>query len=334
LPIGLTVGRGPLGQWLRDAQKSVLGGDATAPTLPNRPGELISRTSTPPAPELEESRSVSSSGQSVTDSDNSSGESKLNDVTPSEEKPGESARNSASFAKVPPTVSNSVPAIESKPSVLPGANPGRGGSAGLIARVAPLPASPKPAHSLKAAGPVSGSPRMSAPRRVPPAAGAPLRRSPSSAILVTAPAYGNKPFRVTLPGKPIAASSSFAMTSELSVLVPPQPGPAATYKSSLLQAGELAYFVWPRFPRQGDRYGSAETIRVRATVGQLGQVLDIRLLSGSASLLPATRNAIRLWRYKPTLLDKRPVPVQQDITIEFRPPQYLSRVRTQHPSHN
>ena len=123
------------------------------------------------------------------------------------------------------------------------------------------------------------------------------------------------------------------MTSELSVLVSPQRGPAAAHKPARLQAGELVSFVWPRYPRPGDRYGSAETIKVRTTIGQLGQVLDIKLVSGSISLLPATMSAIRLWRYKPTLLNKRPVQVQQDVTIEFRPPQYLSQVRTQHPSH-
>jgi hypothetical protein len=120
------------------------------------------------------------------------------------------------------------------------------------------------------------------------------------------------------------------MTSELSVLVPPEPGPAMS-KSARLQAGELVYFVWPRYSRQGDRYGSAETVRVRATVGQFGQVLDVKLLSGSAALFPAAKNAVHLWRYRPTLLNNRRVAVQQDIIIEFRPPQYLSQVRTQHP---
>jgi hypothetical protein len=69
-------------------------------------------------------------------------------------------------------------------------------------------------------------------------------------------------------------------------------------------------------------------------IGQLGQVQEIKFLSGSASLLPATMAAIRQWRYKPTLLDKKPVQAQQDLTIEFRPPQYSARVSTQHPSHN
>jgi PilZ domain/Gram-negative bacterial TonB protein C-terminal len=371
LTVGLTVGRGPLGKRLRDAQKSILAVDATSPALPNRPGETTSPTSTPPAantfhtpavnppaPETEESRSKSPSAQSlnappedlatrviptgpsstvtsrsITDFDNSSDANKLSDATTPEEKSKESTRHSESFAKVPSTNSNLSPTTELKPSVNPQASPERNGSAGLIARNAPPPESPKPAHSLKAVGPISGAPRNPAPRGVTPATGAASHSSPPSAILVTAPAYGSKPFRVTFPEKPIAASSSVAMTSELSVLVPPERGPAAAHKPARLQAGELVFFVWPRYPRTGDRYGSAETIKVRVTIGQLGQVQDIRFVSGSISLLPATASALRLWRYKPTRLNKRPVRVQQDVTIEFQPPQYLSQVRTQHPSH-
>jgi hypothetical protein len=73
---------------------------------------------------------------------------------------------------------------------------------------------------------------------------------------------------------------------------------------------------------------------VRTAIGKLGQVLDIKLLGGSLSLLPAAKSAIRLWRYQPTLLNKKPVQAQQDVTIEFRPPAYFSHLTTQHPSRN
>jgi len=371
LTVGLTVGRGPLGKRLQDAQKSILAVETTSPALPNRPGETNSQTSTPPAantfntpavnpsaPETEESRSESPSAQSLNprpadsdirvrptgpssavtsrsliDSDNSSGANKLDDSTPSEEKSKESTQDSESFAKVPPADSNSSPTVESKPSVNPEASPGRNGSAGVIARNEPPPANPKPSHSPKAVGSISGAPRNPAPRKVTPATGAPPHPSPSSAILITFPAHGGKPFRVTFPEKPIAASSSFAMTSELSVLVSPELGPAVAHKPARLQAGELVFFVWPRYPRPGDRYGSAEIVKVRTTIGQFGQVLDIKFVSGSISLLPAAMSAIRQWRFRPTLLNKRPVQAQQDVTIEFRPPEYLSQVRTQHRSH-
>src|ERR1700682_2404838 len=49
LAVGLTVGRGPLGNRLQDAQKSILTADATSPALADLPGETASRSSTPPA---------------------------------------------------------------------------------------------------------------------------------------------------------------------------------------------------------------------------------------------------------------------------------------------
>ena len=369
--VGITVGRGPIGKRLRDTQKSILPVDATSPALPNRAGETTSPASTPagntfntpavnqPVSETEESRSENPSAESLnprsadsdirvrpnipssavssrplTDSDTSSGANKLDDATPSEEKSKESTRAFESFAKVPSADSNSSPTVESKPSVNPQASPGRNGSAGIIARNAPPPASAKTAHSPKADGSISGAPRNPVRRWVTPSTGAERHPSPSSAILVTIPAHGGKPFRVTFPEKPIAASSSFAMTSELSVLVSPEPGPAVAHKPARLQPGELVFFVWPRYPRPGGRYGSAEIVKVRATIGQLGQVLDIKFVSGSISLLSAAMSAIRQWRFRPTLLNMRPVQAQQDVTIEFRPPEYLSQVPVHHSSHN
>jgi hypothetical protein len=193
--VGLTAGRGPLGKRLREPQKSMLAVDATSPALSNRPDELTSRTSTPPAAdtfntpavnpsaqETEESRSESSSAPSpnarpaasatrvrptgpssaVTsrsniDSDNSSGVNKLDDPTPSESNSKENTRYSESFANEPSTDLNSSPTIESKPSANPISNPERNGSNGLTARNTPPLASPEPAYSPKAVGPMSAA---------------------------------------------------------------------------------------------------------------------------------------------------------------------------------
>jgi len=164
-----------------------------------------------------------------------------------------------------------------------------------------------------------------APRKITPVTDTALQPSPPSVTLITAPPKGSKSFRLTFPEKPIAASSSFAIASQLSVLVHPEAGPGVALQPTRLQAGELVSYVWPRYPKLGDQYGSTETVKVRAIIGELGQVLNVKLLSGSRSLLPAATGAIRQWRYKPTLLNERPVQAQQDVTIEFQPPK--------HPSH-
>ena len=268
--VRLTVGRGSRARPLRDTQKSILAVDATSPALPKRPGETTSSTSipppgdsidtpavNPPAPETEELRSESPSAQpslegrpadsatrarptgpssatsrSHIDFVDSSGANKLDDA-PSAEKSKESTRDSESFAKVPSTASNSSPTIGSKPSANPEVSSERNGSTGLIARNTLPPTRPKPTNSPKAVGPISAAPRHPAPRRVTPSMGAAPHPSPPSAILVTAPGKGSKSFRLTFPEKPIAASSMFAITSQLSVLISPEPGTAVAHQPPL-----------------------------------------------------------------------------------------------------
>jgi hypothetical protein len=315
--VGLTVGRGSVRRHVRGASKSIAAIDAKSPTLPDRAEESTSGTSSPPVPS----------------SDASAGANRRNDATPSGEKPKESTRGSEYFAEVRPTDSDSSRTTESKPSAKPDVNSEHSGETGLIEPNVSPPASSERAHSPKAVGPVSNAPRSPAIYRPAPTIVAAPRLPRPSAILVTVPSRGSQPFR--FPEKAIAATSSFAMTSQLSVFLSPEPGATVAHRPARLEGGELAYFVWPRYLRPGRRHGLAETIRVRANIGERGQVLEVTFLSGSLSLLPPTIRAIHQWRYTPTLLDKTPVPAQQDVTIEYRPPQYSSQVSThRRPSHN
>jgi outer membrane biosynthesis protein TonB len=123
--------------------------------------------------------------------------------------------------------------------------------------------------------------------------------------------------KVIFPQKQIAFSPSLAITTQLSVVVPPESGPVAA-QPSRLQAGKLVSYVLPRNPRPEDRYGAEETVKVRATIGQQGLVTEIRPVSGPIFLLSSTMSAVRLWRYKPTLLNGTPIETHQDVTIIFK----------------
>ena len=306
--VGLRVGRGAVGRRLRDAPKSTLAISAKSPTVPYQGDESDSRT---PAPPLASSR-------------DSAGTSRRDEATPSKERSTESTRRSEYSAEVRSTDSDLSSTTESNAPAKPAVNSGRPDANGLILRNVSPRASSKLADSPNAAGPIP-----SAPRGLTPSIGAGSQPPIRSTILVTVPGRRSPPFRVSFPKKAIAATSSFAVASQLSVLVSPDPGLTVAHQPARLEAGELVSFVWPRYPRP-DRHRLAETIMVRATIGQLGQVQDVKFLNGSVSLLPATARAIRQWHYRPTLLDKRPVQAQQDVTIEFRPPQYSSQVSTRH----
>jgi hypothetical protein len=223
--------------------------------------------------------------------------------------------------------------MESKLSAKPEVTSEHGGAIGPVVN-APPPAISNATPSRKTAVPMSSAPRNPASYGSARKLGVAPHPSRPSTILVNVPIRGSQPFRVSFPEKAIAATSSVTMTSQLSVLLSPEPRPIEGDKPARLEAGQLVLFLWPRYPKPGDRYGGAEVIRVRAIVGQLGQVREVQFLSGSRSLLPATTRAIRQWRYTPTLLDKRPVQAQQDLTIEFRPPQYSAQASGPHPPHN
>ncbi len=183
----------------------------------------------------------------------------------------------------------------------------------------PPPANSEPAHPDVAAGTKGAAPGSSAPPTAkPPVAAEP--NLPPSAYLVTVPSKGSKPLKQVFPQKQIAFSSSLAITTQLSVLISPEPGPAVAHQPARLQAGDLVSYVAPRQPRPADGYKSTETVKVRATIGPQGQVMDVRPVSGPIFLLSSAMSAIRQWRYKPTLLNERPVQAQQDVTMEFRLP--------------
>jgi Gram-negative bacterial TonB protein C-terminal len=363
---GFTALRGRLGKHFGNTKDTTMAVGAPSPANPDHHVETSPPTSTPPAVnnaraadsrepekvELQGERSATRSrnteqlhsavgaksvvsslpaaSPSVVDSDPSAEAGKLNGRTPFEEISKESDRDPEPGVLSRDSIPS--PATASKPPANPESSPEPNLPSELTARNAPPPAGGILSLLTSPGSSTIGTTRNTVPRKATPPAGAAPHSSRPSAILVTTPAHGSKPFRVIFPEKAIAASSSFAVSSQLSVLVSPQPGPAR--KPARLQGGELVSFAWPRYPRPRDRYASAETIKVRAIIGSLGQVLEVKLVSGSVSLLPATIRAIRQWHYAPTRLNAKPVQAQQDITIEFRPPQYSSEVSTQHPPRN
>jgi Gram-negative bacterial TonB protein C-terminal/PilZ domain len=323
LAVALTVGRVPFAKHFRDNPESVSAVAATSPPLRDSPGDTNSRASNSPETTPFVAPAVNPSAPATTGSPSGTPPAQSLHAPPQD--------SSSRVAQVEPSSATATRSFTDSDN--PAAKPELKESADPIARKAP-PTNSLPVHLPRALSPISGTPANSAPPRVALATRPTPHLSLPSTILVTGPGNGSKPFRLTLPERPIAASSSFAMTSQLSVLVPPEPGPAAAHRPARLQAGQLISFAWPSYPRPGDRYRSSETVKVRTTIGKLGQVLDVKLVSGSTTLFPAAKSAIRLWRYQPTLLNKNPVQSQQDVTIEFRPPVYSSRVTTRHPSHN
>jgi protein TonB len=139
----------------------------------------------------------------------------------------------------------------------------------------------------------------------------------STSVLVTAAGTGGQPFRLTTPETAISASSSVAISSQTSVLVPREAGAEASQQPKRLQPGTLLFHVDPQYPRKLAR-NEVAIVKVLATVGENGQVINVQQISGPQQFASAAISAVREWRYSPTLFDGRPVKTEQAITIAFR----------------
>ena len=136
---------------------------------------------------------------------------------------------------------------------------------------------------------------------------------------MTAPDEKSGPFKLALAEQAVSASPTLAISAQRFVSVPAQPGPASGHRPERLQAGVLIFHADPLVPAAGNQRELAGTVKVRATVGKNGDVVDVQPISGPALLIPAVVRAVREWRYTVTLLDGQPLGAEEDVVVEFRP---------------
>jgi hypothetical protein len=299
-----------------DSSKNAHPAPSASAAKPPRPASTITSPS-----------KIDSANSSSTDKIAGKAVDKIDDTRPSKEKSKGVTQSSDSLANLPSNNLNSSPPAQPQPPTNLEGSQRPDASNGLFARNAPSAAKPEsePPPPIMPVSPTPAPPKTPTPRSAAPMARPAPFRSRPPAILITPPAEGDNPSKVIFQEKAISVSSSFAISSQLSVLVAPEPGPAAAHQPARLQAGELLFYAEPHFPKPKNGRASTETIKIRATIGQQGQVIDVKPVTGPPNLFPAAKKAIREWRYKPTLLNEKPIQFQQDVTIEFKPPQRPSR---------
>lgn len=84
-----------------------------------------------------------------------------------------------------------------------------------------------------------------------------------------------------------------------------------------VMAGALIRRVDPAYPEIARAMHLAGEVRLRAIIATDGSVEHLEILSGSSILARAAVQAVRQWRYRPTLLNGMPVEVETFITVNF-----------------
>ncbi len=173
---------------------------------------------------------------------------------------------------------------------------------------------------LNEAAPADGGAPSSAASKVP----ATDQNSARGAASNATPDAGNAanpgaPLMLSLPETPISASGSIAIRATGMV---PMPGDdvQSTQHARNLQIGELTNLVEPVYPPDARQARLEGTVKLHVVVAANGEIQSFRTVSGPESLAQAAMNAVREWRYRPTLLNGKPVETQEDVTFVFRLP--------------
>jgi TonB family protein len=96
----------------------------------------------------------------------------------------------------------------------------------------------------------------------------------------------------------------------------PPPGKIVVRSGSVMEA-MLVHRVQPDYPRLAKNMGLSGTVVLRARIGTDGEVRDLEVVSGNAILARSALEAVREWRYQPTMLNGRAVDVETQVTVNF-----------------
>jgi protein TonB len=182
--------------------------------------------------------------------------------------------------------------------------------------VQPPPPSP-PAQSAAAQRSVAATTEYLVPRKIP--VGIPP--ATDAEVLQPMPTW-------TIPGSVIPGSRGGEIGRSISSLLeddppriktprPPTPGPAPI-RVGTLEASKLVYKVNPVYPPLAVKAHVSGNVILEAVVDEEGNVSAIKVLSGHTFLVDAAVQAVKQWKYSPTVLNGEPVPVIATVTVIFR----------------
>jgi len=81
---------------------------------------------------------------------------------------------------------------------------------------------------------------------------------------------------------------------------------------------QLISRVEPHYPPLAVETRTQGTVRLHAIISRQGRITSLEVLSGHPFLVQAALEAVRQWRYRPTMLDGDPVEVETTITVVFQ----------------
>ncbi len=101
---------------------------------------------------------------------------------------------------------------------------------------------------------------------------------------------------------------------------PPSATPAADSKprsGGQIQQAVLIYRKDAEYPKIAKQTGAKGTVTLTATIGADGNIKKVKVVSGHPMLTSAAVEAVKQWRYRPTLLNGQPVETETQVLVNF-----------------
>ena len=199
------------------------------------------------------------------------------------------------------TAKTTSPAATTKPGVVP---------PGVTANPAGEPVAEQPA-AKPAPAPLRQFQTESLAQRLRPAAPTDMPDAPTvnAAARPNAGAIPGVPMNAMAPA-PVAPS---APTSSVT------PDPKLMKSGGQVQQAVLVYRKDAQYPKIARQSHAKGIVTLNATIGVDGNIKKVKVVSGHAMLTNAAMEAVKQWRYRPTLLNGQPVESDTQVQINFVP---------------
>jgi TonB family protein len=101
-------------------------------------------------------------------------------------------------------------------------------------------------------------------------------------------------------------------------IAPAAPKPRMVRRGGDVVAARALYHPPPIYPPLATMARVQGTVVLQAIIGLDGTIKDLKVLSGHPLLARAAIDAVKTWRYQPTMLNTEPVEVLTEIDVNFR----------------
>ena len=100
-----------------------------------------------------------------------------------------------------------------------------------------------------------------------------------------------------------------------------QPAPPEKHPLKISEGvleAQLISRVEPQYPSLARQTRTEGAVQLHAIISRDGRITSLEVISGHPYLVKAALDAVRQWRYRPTMLNGEPVEVDTSITVIFR----------------